>query len=847
MTAVNWGVAMVRRSMLMGPVLSVLAAPAVGLLSMGAPGSAVAQDIEEIIVTTRKREENLQDVPISVNVIGGDFIQRAGVRDLRDVAQLDPSLSINEFFSQNDTRITIRGLTNTRGRSNVAFLVDGIDVTSEPMFNSGAPLLVNQRLLNDVARVEVVKGPQSALYGRAAFAGALNYITKDPGEEFEISASLDVNDQDAYELAGAVTVPISGETLSMRLNAVTWDADGYYENQVTGSDLGGGEGDGVAATLLYLPTEDLRIKARLSYTDDEYEPRATARLSEGAVTIPVPEVPGVIGPGETVEIIQDIGSADGLFVQAGENPRTGNDYFGTTSEIFRTSIVATWDVDNWVLSSFTGYTDSETDQFWDLDRQAEGRPDTILSHSEANLFESTEQFSQELRMASNWDSPWQLTIGGLYWTEDRESLSQSITAVCWMSAECLADGLSGWQDLIAEVDAANAANGGFSIPGSAETDSWSLYGLVAWDINDQWRFTLEDRYVNEKFTRVREKGSACSFFYPQKLTSTSIESVRSSDFSCDNGLREEGTERSSFHTPKATLEYTPADDVLIYASAGKAQKPGGISGGGAPGPFTAEFESFRFKPEKMWAYELGAKTGWAGDFGALTLNGAVFYQDYTDKQISVRTVIGGFLVARTSNASAASVGGLELEARWATPLEGLALGAAYTYLDTEYDDFKDVTTNERRIAAAGGCVDVVDLGGQLNCVVDLSGNQMELAPEHAFAGTINLTRPLGRADLDWFVEANAQYQDERYTTDNNEAQLDSYWMVDARGGLTGDRWSAIFYVDNVFDDDTLLNWGNSPDFGAAAVDSGLSGLFQVMEIAALPKPRTVGMRFTVDY
>ena len=829
-----------------GP-LGLMALPVLIALGGAVPRPGYAQAMEEIVVTTRKREENLQDVPIAVNVISEEFIQRAGVRDLRDLAQLDPSLSINEFFSQNDTRITIRGLTNTRGRSNVAFLVDGIDVTSEPMFNSGAPLLVNQRLLNDVARVEVVKGPQSALYGRAAFAGALNYVTRDPGNEFEVSASLDINDQDAWEVGGALTLPIVDDSLSLRVNGVHWDADGFYENRVTGSDIGGGEGDGIAATLLYLPSDELSIKTRLSYTDDEYEPRATARLIEGAVTIPVPEVPGIVGPGETVEIIQDIGSADGLFVEAGENPRTGGDYFGTTSEIFRASLVATWELNNWTLSSLTGYTDADTDQFWDLDRQAEGRPDTILSHSEANLLESTEQFSTELRLASSWDSAWQMTLGGLYWTEDRESTSRSITAVCWMSAECLADDISGWQDLIAEVEAANALNGGFSIPGSADTDHWSIYALVSWDINDQWRFTLEDRFVHESFNRVREKGSACSFFYPQKLTATSIESVRNSDFSCDNGPREEGSERSTFQTPKFTLEYKPIDDVLIFASAGKGQKPGGISGGGAPGPFTAEFDSFRFKPEKMWAYELGAKTSWAGDYGGLTLNGSLFYQDYTDKQITVRTVIGGFLVARTSNASAASVGGLELEARWATPVEGLSVAAAYTYLDTEYDDFKDVTTDERRIAVAGGCVEVVDLAGQLNCVVDLSGNEMELAPDHAFAGTVNLTRPLGQRELDWFVEANLQFQGERFTTDNNEATLDDYWLIDARAGLINDRWSAVFYVDNVFDDDTLRNWGNSPDFGAASVDSGLSGLFQVMEIAALPQPRTIGIRLAVNY
>ena len=124
-------------------------------------------DVEEIVVTTRKRQENLQEVPISIGVFNTDDIYRNGIRDLDDVSKLSPSLQFDQSFSTNSVRVTVRGLSNTRGRSNVAFLVDGIDVTSETTGNNaGSPLLVNQRLLTDVERIEVVRGPQSALFGR---------------------------------------------------------------------------------------------------------------------------------------------------------------------------------------------------------------------------------------------------------------------------------------------------------------------------------------------------------------------------------------------------------------------------------------------------------------------------------------------------------------------------------------------------------------------------------------------------------------------------------------------------------------------------------------------------------
>ena len=141
-------------------------------LSVGSPAWG---QVEEIVVTARKRTENLQDVPLSVTAFGQEAIQRKGIRNVADVAQFTPSVQFDESFAQSDTRITIRGLAPTRGRQNVAILVDGIDLSSEAITSSGGSLLVNTRLL-DVERIEVIKGPQNALYGRSAFAGAIQYM-----------------------------------------------------------------------------------------------------------------------------------------------------------------------------------------------------------------------------------------------------------------------------------------------------------------------------------------------------------------------------------------------------------------------------------------------------------------------------------------------------------------------------------------------------------------------------------------------------------------------------------------------------------------------------------------------
>ena len=142
--------------------------PAQAQNSVAAPTVA----LEEIVVTARKREENLQDVPLAVSAISAEQIERAGIRSVEDVVARDPSMSFDLGIAPYDTRIVIRGLSPTRGRPNVATLVDGIDVSSEAIGVAGGSLLINPRLV-DVQRIEVVKGPQSALYGRSAFAGEI--------------------------------------------------------------------------------------------------------------------------------------------------------------------------------------------------------------------------------------------------------------------------------------------------------------------------------------------------------------------------------------------------------------------------------------------------------------------------------------------------------------------------------------------------------------------------------------------------------------------------------------------------------------------------------------------------
>ena len=173
----------------------------ISLIMLIATPNLFSQVLEEIVVTARKKEENLQDVAISVTAIQGDTLERLGIKNLSDVTKMDPSLTYDKGFAPDDVRIAIRGIVNMRGRPVVANIFDGVDISSETMGTAGSSSLISPRMM-DLERVEIVKGPQVALYGRTAFAGAIQYVTKDPSTHLKILLSVDFAQDGFHEARG---------------------------------------------------------------------------------------------------------------------------------------------------------------------------------------------------------------------------------------------------------------------------------------------------------------------------------------------------------------------------------------------------------------------------------------------------------------------------------------------------------------------------------------------------------------------------------------------------------------------------------------------------------------------
>ena len=923
-------------------------------LSVVLPATAFAQQAtpDEIVVSARRREESLQEVPLSINVVDEESITRFGINDTDDLIKFSASLQFDEGLGAQDRRIVVRGLSPTRGRSNVAILVDGVDFTGEAVSTAGGGILLNQQLL-DVERVEVVKGPQSALYGRSAFGGAIQYISKQPSlDEAEGTMNYQFGtagggDND-FRLSGAYGGPVTDD-LALRVNGLVYDSDGYYENDLIGQNVGDSEGYGVALSGLWDNGGAVTMSGRLAASSDEYGPQAQARVASNTlidINDSVAVVTGTPGPGQTNNLVRRSGlvaaiggtaaypfcdeaittpdqdgtitsclgspkvlttgmmpDADQLSIIQSDDPRTGNNYPGTDVDIITGTFNVRYDMDQGEFASYTGFAALDSFQFFD------GQIDAIPAGTTSSLdgtytftlqpcayadcsptkqevvFENrTRLFSQEFRYASDLDGPLNYTVGALYWQEKVRQLEdgRSVTPAIFR-APIFTFGPPLPPPPIETAPIANDVITSVFNPGSAvvrrDTRSLSFYGLLEWDISETWKASVEARFVSENLDVT---GPVCDTVATPILTGLANQTIGGEEFcaqefrgSSSVGIASGGTLpdgtytravfdsttasfKDNFIAPKGFIEWLPTDTNIVYFSVGQGIKPGGISTITA-GSFFSPNEN-RFDKEKLLAYELGSKNSFLD--GSLVLNGAVYYQDYTDKQVGVSRFdpVIGTDTGSIENAGEAEIWGLELDAIWQIT-DNLSVSGSYAYTDAEYTDFRFETGSANNVARSlaaggGGCLEVVPSSGDPstepdgqseNCIVDLTGNKIEDVPEHSFVGNLRYIAPLPGSDYDWYGDASFIYVDERFIDEWNTKTLDKYWTVDLRAGLISDQWELILFVDNAFDDDTVKS---AVDFGSI-VNTTRQGQFPPGPtdgvVVTMPDPRIVGFRANFQF
>ncbi len=914
-------------ALVIGGMSTVMAMPLVANDAVG---------LEEVVVTARKREENLQDVSMSITAITSGDIEKMGISDVEDIARLDASLIYDKGYSATDNRISIRGLSPTRGRVNVAVLVDGIDTSSESIQFGGGSLLATNKLL-DLQAIEIVKGPQSALYGRSAFAGAVQYVTKDPATVAEGDIRASFAEYGRQDVTGSWSGPLS-DTVGIRVNAVQWKQDGIYKNSVTGGEVGDGDGWGFALTAKWEPNESFSAKFRAEYTDDEFGQSATAqvpislvsvrpttgaecltvgtgavvaavrgscpagsgRVYSGTTVLPPgftlppgsgnPAYPGTFfGSNHVYSSAGLIPSADKLKVKLDPNPLTGKDYVGSTREILRFSAVLNWDFDFGTVTSLTGITDANFtfEEDGDFDSGVVNGVDTSLRAAKFDNANETEQFSQELRFRSDFDGPANFMLGYLYWQEKAAQTTRSINIFCLppIPPNTFFPG----QPAIGpscQNRSANQVLGLMTNPiprvNARDIEHNSFFGLIEYDLNERWRVSVEGRYGQETETVAGVNCSptldAASFpggpvtkcqdpsfpgfqigfpsvgylypffnpFAPPGVPGSGVQQAPGVPVTLE-------TEHSYF-TPRATIEFRPADDMLLYLTYAKGVKPGGVStvtaGSWQDADYDGAYDEFSFKDEKIQEYEFGAKIQSAD--GRVRFNPGVFFIKYDDKQVGAQLVTpSGILVGRLLNAGKAEVRGLELDTQWA-PNESLLFGLNYAYLDTEFIDFPFTSASPTDAVRVGSCNRKTDtLANSRVCFHNLKGRKLERAPKHSLVGMARWSRPIGdlfgATGVRFFVEGDVQKQSKRYLDFYNLVELDAFTIGNVRIGMTSDRWDLQIFANNITDDDTVQAGSSNPgDVAQSLADPSNFSPANTSGVA-LPDPRIVGFRFAYRF
>lgn len=626
---------------------------------------------EELIVTARKREESIQDTPISISAYSGDSLEYRGVTNIGEIAPFTPNLSFqnNPSFggASNSAAIYIRGVGQKEFLPTVdpgvGLYVDGVYVARSV---GGIMDLI------DVERVEVLKGPQGTLFGRNTIGGAISITTKKPSEESEGKISLTYGTDNRIDLAGSFNVPIS-ENVFSKFSISSKTQDGYVI-RADGIDLGDDNSLSARAAFRILPSDALEINFSIEANHDrengpalillginhgnpvdpDTPPMATihnvgANLAAGGAPMPcaIPPMPmNLAVPG----------CYDNRYIYDGSNDLGTAPAYSNT-DFWAMNLDLNWTLtDDVSLRSITAFRDLDAN----FSRDGDHSPFRI---SQFEDFLEQEQFTQEFQLqGTSYDEALNWILGFYYFKESGDNRNELAFTVSR-----------------------------FRSGGAFDNKSLALFAQGTYDFSEQFHLTAGVRYTDESKSFTPDQIIHENYFagsgHPQLDAPFMQVGSRILPF-----LEKEVTYDEI--DPYLNVSYDIHDDLMIYASYSEGFKSGGFSQRVFPpivAPYTAppgtpDIDLIpSFLPEFAEVFEVGFK--FSGLDNKLRLNGALFFTDYTDMQVQVFTSVAPI----TKNAGKASIDGFELDLQY-SPTEGWFIEASIGSIDAGYDEIDFDTT-----------------------------------------------------------------------------------------------------------------------------------------------------------
>lgn len=584
--------------------------------------------IQEVTVTARKREESLQSVPIAMNVLDSTALKAARIDDVQDVVTRIPGAGINQPY-KNHTVIAIRGAStqddNPGVDQSVNTFVDGVYI--------GTIAAVEFDLL-DLERVEVLRGPQGTLFGRNTTGGAINFITRDPDENFRLNGSLTLGNYDQQEISASVSGELRPGKVFGSLAGKTRDSAGYVRNVFTGNMLGQDDQTSARGKLRFTPGErwDIVLSGDVSYDRTYGIPRYYVGDFPQSLT-----AQGIVLPTRDDETLQD---------------RDGN----YDRKIYGIAGVVKVDTDIGGVTSITSYREhrGRMNQ-WDGDATPAKSIDGEHGAATISQFSLLETFSQEVRLDTKIGERFDV-ISGLYY------LDQSATRNERMEL----GGAAG--SFIAEILMPNTTEASGQV---IDTSSVAAFFDGTMRITQRFSLSAGFRWTDEEKSGTQyclSPGLICGGGYD-----TDGDGVRGPGDGTAPWLVNVGKSWSE-PTWRVTGSFQATQDAMFYAGVSKGFKSGGF--------FLPEFPQFAgqpYDPEFALSYELGMKSEWLNR--RLRVNATAFFVKYDDLQF-LRFVETGYL---SGNIGAAENKGLELELT-AVPFRNANVWMDYVYQDSEYTD-----------------------------------------------------------------------------------------------------------------------------------------------------------------
>jgi iron complex outermembrane receptor protein len=811
------------------PKISAILAAAVAAVLAGnvqAQEEAAAEGgLEEVLVTARKRAESVQDVPVNVTAITAEKIREQDLTSLEKLAAATPDFQVGRASNGSGAQLTLRGIgsssTSIGIEQSVAVIVDGVYYGQGRIIQEG---------FFDLDRLEVLKGPQALFFGKNATAGVISITTADPGSESELQFGANYEfESEQIEGEAIGSFPLT-DTLGLRVAVRASDmSGGWYENiadpvtyatadlsalpnpppvtlhtaEPSDRDAPGQEEVLGRVTLKWTPndvtTATLKVAGDYNYFNNSSWNYVVFNCASGSSTLNPAYPCREDFVTHQNRIPADIAAAGFPFAQ--DDGSLYNRY-----RSWSVSGILNFELDAMTITSVTNWQENSNQWTCACDFQSSNNGTWATEDS------TWRAVSQELRLLTSFDSPFNFMLGGLY-QDTRRDFDQ------WIMFAGVEDSTAAPENRYLATTKTSFTDG----------ETLSLFGQVIWAMTDTLEATAGVRYTDEtkesEFKQPYNNIGVLAIFRP--ADDPDGLGVVVGDQSFDNW------------SPEATLTWKPQDDLMFYGAYKTAYKSGGFSNSGINSKFSADPSAdLTFDPEEAEGFEVGMKSTLLDN--QLRFNVGVYTYDYDDLQIDF---FNSPIFAFQTITADAKTEGAEIQLEYAPAgVEGLSLRAVLNYNKAEYE--RAILPCYSGQTPAQGCTILVP--GQLP-FQDLEGHVLGMAPETSGSVGATWRRDIG-AELYFSVGFDARYSDDYYASSfgNPESIMDSYvsWDAGIRVGRSDERWEVALVGKNLSNEFYVTGVVDGPSTGSG---TGTAGGITADQAGFGTLPRTVQLRLSTRF